>query len=168
MRFTLLDRILELQPGVRIAAVKSLTMTEDYLADHFPHFPVMPGVLMLEALTQASAWLVRLSEDFAHSIVVLKQAGNVKYAQFLEPGQTLTVTSEILSHGEGETKVKAQGMVEGRVVVSGRLVLARYNLADTNPADAMIDDAIRQDLRDIFAVLYQPGTAGVPAPAQTV
>jgi 3-hydroxyacyl-[acyl-carrier-protein] dehydratase len=161
MRFTLIDRIVDVQPGVRITAVKCLTMAEEYLADHFPNFPVMPGVLMLEALTQASAWLVRLSEDFAHSMVVLKQAGNVKYAQFVEPGQTLTVTSEILSQGEGVTKLKAQGAIDGRLIVSGRLVLARYNLADTHSDDASLDEAIRQDLRGLFSLLYQP-TAAVP------
>ena len=64
MRFSLIDRIVELEPGVRITAVKSLTMAEEYLADHFPHFPVMPGVLMLEALTQAGAWLVRVERGF--------------------------------------------------------------------------------------------------------
>ena len=79
MRFLLIDRIVDFQPGARITAVKSLTMAEEYLADHFPNFPVMPGVLMLEAMTQAAAWLIRLSEDFAHSVILLKQAGNVKY-----------------------------------------------------------------------------------------
>ncbi|MGW8257129.1 MAG: 3-hydroxyacyl-ACP dehydratase FabZ family protein, partial [Thermoguttaceae bacterium] len=67
MRFSLIDRIVDVELGVRISAVKTLSMAEEYLADHFPHFPVMPGVLMLEAMTQASAWLVRYSEDFAHS-----------------------------------------------------------------------------------------------------
>src|SRR3990170_8440710 len=114
MRFTLIDRIVELEAGVRITAVKSLTMAEEYLADHFPHFPVMPGVLMLEALTQAGAWLVRVSEDFAHSIVVLKQANNVKYAQFVEPGQTLAVTAEILKMGNGEATLKTYGTISGR------------------------------------------------------
>ena len=106
MRFSLIDRIVELEPGERITAVKALTMAEEYLADHFPQFPVMPGVLMLESLTQAGAWLVRASEDFAHSIVVLKQVNNAKYAQFVEPGQTLTVTAELLKPGRrrGETE----------------------------------------------------------------
>ena len=71
MRFTLIDRIASTSAGCPITAVKSLTMAEEYLADHFPNFPVMPGVLMLEAMTQAGAWLVRPSEDFAHSMVVL-------------------------------------------------------------------------------------------------
>ncbi len=155
MRFSLIDRIVELEPGVRITAVKALTMAEEYLADHFPHFPVMPGVLMLETLTQAGAWLVRASEDFAHSIVVLKQVNNAKYAQFVEPGQTLTVTAELLSLGDGEAKLKAYGTVGGRIIVSGRLILACYNLADSNPQQETADAATRQDLRDQLALLYQ-------------
>ena len=130
MRFTLLDRIVQLEPGSRITAIKALALAEEYLADHFPSFPVMPGVLMLEAMTQAGAWLVRATEDFAHSIVVLKEARNVKYSNFVAPGQTLTVTAEITHQDERETKLKAQGTVDGEVQLSGRLVLVRYNLVD--------------------------------------
>src|SRR5215471_13824250 len=136
MRFKLLDRIIDLKPGVSITAVKGLSLAEDYLADHFPLFPVMPGVFMLEAMTQASAWLIRVSEDFKHSMVVLREARNVKYADFVAPGQTLTVTAEILSQTERETKLKVQGAVDGKLNVSARLVLGRYNLADGNPVCA--------------------------------
>jgi 3-hydroxyacyl-[acyl-carrier-protein] dehydratase len=161
MRFTLIDRIVELEPGVRITGVKALTMAEEYLADHFPHFPVMPGVLMLEAMTQAGAWLVRASEDFAHSVVVLKQASNVKYGQFLEPGQTLVVMAEIVKRGEGETKLKARGMVGDQTIVSARLTLAQYNLADARPDYAATDRSLRVNLRNLFNLLYQP-TGAVP------
>jgi 3-hydroxyacyl-[acyl-carrier-protein] dehydratase len=156
MRFSLIDRITELEPCVRITAVKTLTMTEEYLADHFPHFPVMPGVLMLEALTQTGAWLVRVSEDFCHSIVVLRQANNVKYAQFVEPGQTLSVTAEVLKFDDGEVKLKAYGTVGGRIILSARLALACYNLADTNPQHQTTDEAIRQEMRKQLVVLHQP------------
>ncbi len=156
MHFTLIDRIVELEPGVRITAVKSLTMAEEYLADHFPRFPVMPGVLMLEAMTQTSAWLVRVSEDFAHSMVVLKQANNVKYGQFVEPGQTLHVTAEIVKSSDRETKLKARGTVDGRTTVGARLVLAKYNLADTVPAHAEIDQLTKKELRNSLLLLYQP------------
>ena len=61
---------------------------------------------------------MRISEDFAHSIVVLKQANNVKYAQFVEPGQTLSVTAEVLKFDEGEVKLKAYGTVSGRIIVT--------------------------------------------------
>jgi 3-hydroxyacyl-[acyl-carrier-protein] dehydratase len=156
MRFSLIDRIIELEPCVRITAIKTLTMTEEYLADHFPRFPVMPGVLMLESLTQAGAWLVRVSEDFAHSMVVLKQANNVKYAQFVEPGQTLAVTAEVLKFDDGDVKLKAYGTVGGRIIVSARLTLACYNLADSDPEHLSADEATRDDLRLQLALLHQP------------
>src|SRR5688500_12766406 len=129
MRFCLLDRITELEPGVKIAAVKRLRPDEEYLQDHFPRFPVMPGVLMLEAMYQAAAWLVRQSEGFAHSVVTLKEARNVKYADFVKPGQELVVSAEILKQDETTTTLKAQGTIGGNVAVTARLVLERYNVA---------------------------------------
>ena len=156
MRFKLLDRIVDLKPGVSITAIKGLALAEDYLADHFPQFPVMPGVFMLEAMTQASAWLIRVSEDFRHSMVVLREARNVKYADFVAPGQTLVVTAEMLSQTENETKLKVQGSVDGKLNVGARLVLARYNLADGNPVRASSDAHVIRQMRLQFDVLYRP------------
>lgn len=161
MRFALVDRITDLEPGVRITAVKNLSLAEEYLADHFPGFPVMPGVLMLEAMTQAAAWLIRSGEDFAHSVVTLKEARNVKYGNFVEPGQTLVVTAEVLSQDPRETKLKAHGTVDGQPTVSARLTLERYNLEHENPARSEADAVIVQRLREMFAQLYKP--QGVPA-----
>jgi 3-hydroxyacyl-[acyl-carrier-protein] dehydratase len=156
MRFTLLDRITGLEPGKRVTAVKALALAEEYLADHFPSFPVMPGVLMLEAMTQAGAWLVRAGEDFAHSIVVLKEARNVKYSNFVAPGQTLTVTAEIINQDARLTRLKAQGTVEGEVQLSGRLVLERYNLADEGLGTVDDDTRVKRELRKLFALLHRP------------
>jgi 3-hydroxyacyl-[acyl-carrier-protein] dehydratase len=153
MRFTLLDRIVELEVGQRITATKSLSLAEEYLADHFPSAPVMPGVLMLEALVQAGAWLVRVSEDFAHSMVTLKQARGVKYANFVDPGQTLLVTAEITGQDERETKLKAQGTVANAAAVSAKLVLERYNLADADPAQQALDQFNIQRLRHWLTLL---------------
>src|SRR5437763_7405057 len=95
MRFHLVDRIVEVIPSRSIRALKNLTLGEDYLADHFPTFPVMPGVLMLQTLVEASAWLLRLSSDFEHSVIVLREARNVKYGTFMEPGRQMVVTTEL-------------------------------------------------------------------------
>lgn len=163
MRFTLIDRIDELKPGASIRAVKSLSLAEEYLADHFPRFPVMPGVLMLESMTQAGAWLIRASEDFAHSMIVLKEARNVKYSTFVAPGQTLTVTAEIVGHDKSETKLKAQGMVEGQSKFTARLVLERYNLADRQLGSAATDAQVKQRMRELFALLHpRPVTEPTP------
>ena len=161
VRFTLIDRITSLEPGSRITAIKNLSMAEEYLADHFPGFPVMPGVLMLEAMTQASAWLIRAGENFAHSTVLLKEVRNVKYANFVQPGQTLTVTAEIMEQDERTTKLKAQGTVESGTAVSARLVLERYNLADTRADRAITDSVVTQKMRELYALLYQPVPAAM-------
>ncbi|HWB08827.1 MAG TPA: 3-hydroxyacyl-ACP dehydratase FabZ family protein [Pirellulales bacterium] len=153
MRFTLVDRIVALQPGKRITTVKNLSLAEEYLADHFPGFPVLPGVLMLEAMTQAAAWLVRVSEEFRHSVVVLKEARNVKYSKFVEPGQTLSVTADWLERSEQEVKFKAYGEVEGEQAVSARLTLATYNLAETDAEQALTDEIIRQKLREFHSLI---------------
>src|SRR5438270_2429040 len=110
MRFVLIDRILDLQPGRNLVAVKNLSLAEEYLADHFPGFPVMPGVLMLEALTQAGAWLIRETEDFAHSVIVLKSAKTIKYGSFVEPGRRLELRVDLVSHSEAETSFKGVGI----------------------------------------------------------
>lgn len=156
MRFALIDRVDELQPGARIVARKNLSLAEEYLADHFPGFPVMPGVLMLEAMTQAGAWLIRASEDFVHSVVLLKEARNVRYGNFVEPGETLRIEAEWVKQDERTTTLKAAGTVDGAATVSARLILERYNLADTHPARADADAVIVQHLREQFAQIYKP------------
>ena len=159
MRFTLLDRVVEIDPGKSITAIKTLSLSEEYLADHFPRFPVMPGVLMLEAMTQAAAWTIRLGEDFAHSIVVLRSARNVKYGDFVEPGRVLTVTAEVLSQDETTTKVKASGSVGDRTSLTARLTLERYNLAERQPHGAAIDARVRAEMRRLWALLSPTGRA---------
>jgi 3-hydroxyacyl-[acyl-carrier-protein] dehydratase len=163
MRFSLLDRVLEIEPGRSITAVKAVTLSEEYLADHFPRFPVLPGVLMLEAMTQAAAWTIRLGEDFAHSIVVLRAARNVKYGDFVEPGKTLTVTAEVLSQDETTTKVKASGRVGERTSLTARLTLERYNLADRRPHGAAVDARVRAEMRRLWSVLH-PAARGSGRP----
>ncbi|MFM1997390.1 MAG: hypothetical protein RLZZ111_1777, partial [Planctomycetota bacterium] len=137
-----------------ITAIKTLSLSEEYLADHFPCFPVMPGVLMLEAMTQAAAWTIRLGEDFAHSIVVLREARNVKYGDFVEPGRVLTVTAEIQSQDGSLVKVKASGAVGERTSLTARLVLERYNMADRIPYGDAVDARVRSELRKLWGLLH--------------
>jgi len=156
MRFILLDRILSLESGKSIKAVKNLTLAEEYLGDHFPGFPVMPGVLMLEAMTEAGAWMIRESEDFAHSMIILDEARNIKYGKFLQPGQTMTVEVNLIDQTEELTRLKAKGSIDGDTSVSGRLTLRRYNLGDRFPSRAETDREIIEQLRAQFQLLYTP------------
>ncbi len=162
MRFVLIDRITELLPGQSLVAIKNLSLAEEYLADHFPGFPVMPGVLMLEALTQAGAWLIRDMEDFAHSVIVLKRAKTIKYGSFVEPGRQLQLRVDLDEHGPQETSFKGKGIIDGQVMVQGRFTLTRYNLRERNPALHATDASIVASLRDLYATLRK-GSVGARA-----
>lgn len=147
MRLHLIDRIVEVQPGRSLQAYKNLTLGEEYLADHFPTFPVMPGVLMLQTLVEAGAWLLRLSEDFSHSIIVLREVKNIKYGTFMEPGKRMTVQVDLVEREPGLATFKGKGETEGQQTVSARVLLASYNLRDRDPSLAPLDERIVADLR---------------------
>jgi 3-hydroxyacyl-[acyl-carrier-protein] dehydratase len=153
MRFLLLDRIVEVRPGQSLQAVKNLTLGEEYLADHFPTFPVMPGVLMLETLVEAGAWLLRLTDDFASSVIVLREAKGVKYGTFMEPGRQMTVTVELVEQKKGLATFKGKGEMEGQSTVSARFVLAHYNMRDRNAAMQAADERLVQHYRELHGLL---------------
>src|SRR6266849_5507730 len=153
MRFNLVDRIVEVQPGKSLQAVKNLTLGEEYLADHFPTFPVMPGVLMLETLVEAAAWLLRITDDFKHSVIVLREARNVKYGNFMEPGRQLSVRVEVIEQDVASATFKGKGDVNGQTTVAARLTVARYNLRDRDPGLGAADERLVQHLRNLYGVL---------------
>ena len=158
MRFSLVDRITSLEKGESITAIKNLSLAEEYLADHFPGFPVMPGVLMMESMIQSSAWLLRYTEEFEYSIVLLKQAKAVKFNSFLKPGNTLTVTSKIQKWDGNQCTLKAAGTVDGESTVSARLTLERFNLKDRNPDLAESDQFRTDKMKELFAELWKENT----------
>ena len=147
MRFLLIDRALELDSGKRIVAIKTLSLAEEYLQDHFPRFPVLPGVLMIEAMIQAGAWLQRVATDFAQSMVVLDEVRNVKYGAFFHPGTTMTVTVDCLGQNAGTWRFKGVGAVGERVSVQGRFTLRAFNLADDDASMAETDGRIIDAMR---------------------
>ncbi len=153
MRFHLVDRILAVEPGRSLRATKNLTLGEDYLADHFPTFPVMPGVLMLQTLVEAGAWLLRASEDFRYSVIVLREAKNVKYGHFMEPGRQMQISVELVELGEPLATLKGKGEVDGQSTVTARLSLGRYNLRDRNPAWQATDEQIVAQMRRDYSLL---------------
>ncbi len=161
MKFRLIDRIESVSDDrTSLVAVKTVTLAEEYLGDHFPSFPVLPGVLMLEALTQSAAWLLQVRDDFRHGVVVLKEARNVRYGTFVAPGDALRVTVELMKETPGGATFKAGGTVDGQTAVAGRLELAAFDLAEKHAAPAEADERLRQHHRAAWQAL----TAAAPVP----
>ena len=150
MRFALVDRITSLSPRESLTAVKNLSMAEEYLADHFPGFPVMPGVLMLEAMIQAGAWLMRFSEDFRYSIILLKEAKAIRFNNFVKPGQTLVLTVNVHKWEGAECVLKCTGTVDDKSAVNARLTLRQFNLADDKPDLAESDRLRSEQMKQLF------------------
>ncbi len=160
MRFSLIDRITELEPGVKIQAVKNVTMAEEYLADHFPGFPVLPGVFLVEALVQSGGWLMRHTEDFQYAYILLKEAKAVRFNNFVAPGKTLHVSCEVLKRDERTYTFKGTGTVDGQSAISAKITLEQMNLAEKNPSLARSDTRCVESMRELFASLWN-----APAPA---
>jgi 3-hydroxyacyl-[acyl-carrier-protein] dehydratase len=134
MRFELVDVILERSPH-RIVTAKAVTSAEEYLADHFPGFAVLPGVMMLEAMVQAARRLLELEGIGAPARVslgggavvagawVLAEVRNVRYGNMVRPGQVLTVTVE-KTPSDGDRHVfSGKGVVGEQTAVQGRFTL---------------------------------------------
>ncbi len=153
MRFNQLDKITELKPGEKIVAVRQVHDGEDYLRDHFPLFKVMPGVLMLEALFQASCCLIQATDDFKYSLLVLKEARNVKFGDFMRPGQCLTIMAEFQKTDGNCVTMKATGMKDGNVAVSAKLIISKEDLSSKDPGLADLDEFMRESKRQILEKL---------------
>ena len=155
MRFILIDRIVAIDPAKQIKAVKSVSIAEEYLADHFPTFPVLPGVLLLEGLIESASWLVRDASNFAHSMILLENARNVKYKNFLAPGRTIEYTVQAKTLEENISSFAGFGIADDEKIVEARFALRHFNLADEKPTMAGIDAKIIENMKERWQLLTQ-------------
>jgi 3-hydroxyacyl-[acyl-carrier-protein] dehydratase len=147
VKFVLLDRIVVLEPARRIVAHKALSLAEEYLADHFPRFPVMPGVLMVEAMIEAAGWLLQATHDFAYSVVELAEARNVTYKNFVRPGQVLEIEVTARDIGTQRSEFDGVGRCDGVEMVRGRLALRQGRV------EGPLHERIVAQARDRFELL---------------
>lgn len=153
MKFILLDKVTELLPGQSIKAVKALTLAEEYLGDHFPTFPVLPGVLMIEALVQTAAMLVRVTNNFDKSMIVLQETRNVKYKSFVKPGNLMQISVEAKEISKASSSFVGAAQVDGRSMVEARFKLRHFNLAEETPALAGIDERLISEMKKRAALV---------------
>ena len=154
MRFHLIDRIDHWEAGKSLQASKFLALGEEYLADHFPRFPVMPGVLMLQACVEAAAWLWRASTDFRYPVIVLRELKTVKYGTFMQPGRRLDVTVELTKVEQETATFKAKGVNDaGEQTVAAQFILHGYALAARGPAGTAADAKLLEHWKARWALL---------------
>ena len=119
--FALLDRVLENEPGERVVALKNVTYNEPFFPGHFPEAPVMPGVLILEVMAQATGILAMGArrEDARYYIVGVDKA---RFRKPVVPGDQLIVDIRRLRSSRGVWKVRGEARVDGQVVATAELM----------------------------------------------
>ena len=115
MRYVLIDRITDIVPWQSATGLKCVTLAEDYFVDHFPERPVMPGVLIVEALNQLCVWLIAASSDFRQT-GMLASIRSAKFKKFVTPGTQLQLRVAITQPIESRLHIDGQARVEGKVV----------------------------------------------------
>jgi len=144
MRYLLIDRVLEWEPGQRMKGLKNVTMSEDFLDYHFPKNPVMPGVLLLEALAQLAGWLTAVSSDFSNWFL-LQRVERCMFYGFAFPGDTVEITVELKTGGSAGAQVFA-----GLCTVGGKRKIVTEFAGEIVPL-AELEDVEEQ--KDFFRVL---------------
>ena len=118
--FLLVDRVLELEKDVYVKALKNVTINEPFFAGHFPVRPVMPGVLMIEALAQAAAMLAFVSngtEAGGNKVVYLVGIDRARFKRPVEPGDQLILEAWLERAKAGIHKYRTQASVDGQIAV---------------------------------------------------
>lgn len=105
---------------------------------------------MVEAMVQSCAWLLRVTDNFEHSTILLKQSKAVKFNNFLKPGQTLEMTATLKKNEDNTATFTAAGSVEGSSAVSAKLVLSKMNLRDHRPEMSENDERLLKSMRELF------------------
>jgi 3-hydroxyacyl-[acyl-carrier-protein] dehydratase len=122
--FLLVDRVISMEPMRKLVAVKCVTVNEPFFAGHFPGHPVMPGVLILEALAQAAALLAKgsMTDDPGDKVTYLMAIDNARFRKPVVPGDRIELHVEVTKHKGAIWKEKATAMVDGEVVAEAEFM----------------------------------------------
>jgi 3-hydroxyacyl-[acyl-carrier-protein] dehydratase len=133
--FLLVDRVIELEPEKKLVGFKNVTANEEFFNGHFPGHPVMPGVLILEALAQACALLAFKSVPMnpKEYVVYLMAIDGAKFRKPVVPGDRLTLTAEVLRHKASVWKQRGVATVDGQVVAEAEFLATVVKASEARP-----------------------------------
>jgi 3-hydroxyacyl-[acyl-carrier-protein] dehydratase len=155
MRFVLIDRFLEIVPGTSAVAIKTFRKDEDFFADHFPGFPVVPGALIAEAMGQTAGWLLAYSSGF-RDWPLLNMMDRVKLRRFVRAEEEIRISARIRSARERDFEASAEAEVAGRRVAGGRFLFHTFS------PDEMGGEGDAAGFRSWTAALARDLFAGLP------
>jgi len=114
VRYLLVDKIIELEEKKRAVGIKNVTMSEDFLTHHFPQYPLMPGMLILESIAQLASWLIAASTDFKNKAIIhtLEKA---KFKKFVRPGEQILLEVTVISTENEITQFKGVAKVADKI-----------------------------------------------------
>jgi beta-hydroxyacyl-ACP dehydratase FabZ len=134
--FLLVDRIVELE-GERIVGIKNVTANEPFFQGHFPDFPVMPGVLIVEAMAQTAGVLVLQNmEDRHNKLVLLVAVENARFRRPVVPGDTLRMEMKVIKRKASVAKMAGVATVDGMVVAEAEVMCKLADKEEKPPAPA--------------------------------
>jgi 3-hydroxyacyl-[acyl-carrier-protein] dehydratase len=132
----LVDRVLEVEKRKRIVALKNVTMNEHFFVGHFPHYPVMPGVLIIEALAQTAAILTFITLETLPDENTLSYFAGIDRARFkrpVMPGDQLRLEAELTRELRGVGKYDVRALVDGNIVAEAELMCAYRTIEPKGP-----------------------------------
>ena len=131
--FLLVDRVVALEPGKSIAAIKNVTANESFFEGHFPEVKIMPGVLIVEAVAQAGGILLYHSlPDAAKKLVVLSRLHNIKFRKLVVPGDQMRLEAEIVKARARFVTIRGRAIVDKEIVAEGEISAAIVDLEEAN------------------------------------
>jgi len=128
--FLLLDRVVELEPGKRAVGIKNVSMNEPFFQGHFPHYPLMPGVLILEAMAQVASVIVQVQPEYQGKLGVFTGIDNARFKRQVRPGDTLRLTVTITRVRLPMATASGEATVNGELACRADLMFA---LTDVQP-----------------------------------
>lgn len=122
--FLLVDRIIELEPMKRAVGIKNVTMNEQFFQGHFPGKPIMPGVLLLEAMAQVGGVAMLYPEEYRGKIAYFVGMDRVKFRKMVVPGDQVRMVAEIIKVRSSMGKIWAQAFVDEQLMAEGEFLFA--------------------------------------------